>query len=339
MSIEAINEQLLRSVGVGVALFSGERFKLEFCNEVFTNWFEDASEDIELATLFPDLEWEAMLEEVAASGRYTTEHKLRKKRRTLVVAQTFTRAEVGGQGLYVLECQNITRIRELESMIESYSNMVERNTREIQREKEQVEKLLLNIMPRAAYEEYRDFGVVAPQRYHSVSVLVLEFVDFASSVKVLPPATLVSELSELYGSFDKIGDQLSCERIRTTGDSYRCMAGMQDPDAAHFRAVANAALRFIRYLKRRNENSSTTWRCRIGIGTGSVVGSMVGNQKYVYDVFGEAVNAALEARNLADDMEILTLEAELNSLGDSFATSPSAISAAREAGMISIVES
>lgn len=339
MSIEAINEQLLRSVGVGVALFAGEQFKLEFFNEVFGTWFEGAADNVELATLFPDLEWETMLNEVATSGRYTTEHKLRKKRRTLVVAQTFTRAEVGGQSLYVLECQNITRIRELESMIESYSNMVERNTREIQREKEQVEKLLLNIMPRAAYEEYRDFGVVAPQRYTSVSVLVLEFVDFAGSVEALPPATLVSELSELYGSFDRIGDQLSCERIRTTGDSYRCMAGMQDPDTAHFQAVANAASRFVRYLKRRNENSSNTWRCRIGIGTGSVVGSVVGNQKYVYDVFGAAVSAALQAQGLADEMEVLTLDAELNALGANLATSQPSFDTAQQAGMISIVES
>jgi hypothetical protein len=45
-----------------------------------------------------------------------------------------------GQALLVVECQNITRIRELESMIDSYSALVERNTREIEREKERVER-------------------------------------------------------------------------------------------------------------------------------------------------------------------------------------------------------
>jgi len=339
MSIEAINEQLLRSVGVGVALFAGDELKLEFQNDVFATWFEGTNGGDELQAVFPDLALDTMLNAVESEGQYTTEFRLRKKRRTLVVAQTFTRAEVGGQSLYVLECQNITRIRELESMIESYSNMVERNTREIQREKEQVEKLLLNIMPRAAYEEYRDFGVVAPQRYDSVSVLVLEFVNFAETVEQLQPATLISELNEIYSSFDRIGEQLSCERIRTTGDSYRCMSGMHNPDVDHVQAVANAATRFVRFMKRRNNNAETTWQCRIGIGTGSVVGSVVGNQKYVYDVFGQAVSAALEARALAGKMEVLALDAGLNQLGESVQKFSASSDEAQQAGLIALAES
>ena len=112
---------------------------------------------------------------LAADGRYVAEGSFRRKRRMLVVALTFTSTDAG---VVLLECQNITRMRELETMIESYSSMVERNTREIQREKERVEKLLLNIMPRAVYEEYKTFGTVTPQRYEPVSVLTLDFVDF-----------------------------------------------------------------------------------------------------------------------------------------------------------------
>lgn len=339
MSIEAINEQLLRSVGVGVALFAGNPLKLQFCNKVFSSWIERSDKGIELTTMFPDLDESVMRDEVESQGRFSTELKLRKKRRTLIVSQTFTLADIGEQNVYVLECQNITRIRELESMIESYSNMVERNTREIKREKEQVEKLLLNIMPRAAYEEYRDFGVVSPQRYESVTVLVLEFTNFAQSVEQLPPATLVSDLGELYSSFDRIGDQLNCERIRTTGDSYRCMAGMQDQSMPHTQAIAKAATRFIRYLKRRNENASTTWTCRIGIGTGAVVGSVVGNQKYVYDVFGAAVNAALKAQGLAGEMEVLTQGTELAKADESLRTTAPDSAEAMSEDMVAIVES
>lgn len=338
MSIEAINEQLLRSVGVGVALFAGERLELEFRNDVFSAWFEDAGDESGLRSLFPDLDVAALLQGVEAGGRYSTEVKLRKKRRTLVLAQTFTRADIGEQSLLVLECQNITRIRELESMIESYSNMVERNTREIQREKERVEKLLLNILPRAAYEEYRDFGIVAPQRHDSVSVLVLELVGFADKVERLPPATLVSELNELYGSFDRIGEQLSCERIRTTGDSYRCMAGMQGGGEAHLRAVAGAATRFIRYLNRRNANADNAWQCRIGIGTGSVVGSVVGNQKYVYDVFGAAVEAAVEARSHAAAMETLVLGSAVTESADGLRVTDPSTDAARRTGLVALVD-
>ncbi|MEM1346370.1 MAG: hypothetical protein AAGI34_17540 [Pseudomonadota bacterium] len=162
MSLQAINEQLLRAVGVGVALFDIEARQLRFANDVFAAWFEEAEIGADLATLFPDLDTDALTETLATGRRFSAEVRFRKKRRTTVIAQVFTSATLGDERLIVLECQNISRIRELEAMIESYSTMVERNTREIQREKEQVEKLLLNIMPRAAYEEYKAFGAVAP---------------------------------------------------------------------------------------------------------------------------------------------------------------------------------
>ena len=338
MSIEAINEQLLRSVGIGVALFSRDLLKLEFSNDVFESWFEESNLGDGIDAIFPTLDLDNMLTRVKEDGKYSTELKFRKKRRTIVVAQIFSLAEISGQELLVLECQNITRIRELESMIESYSNMVERNAREIQREKDQVEKLLLNIMPRAAYEEYRDFGVVAPQRLESVSVLVLEFSNFNDNVETLPPASLVSELNELYSSFDRIGDQLECERIRSTGDSYRCMSGMQDPNVDHLQSVATAATRFVRYLNRRNESANTKWICRIGIGTGSVVGSVIGNQKYVYDIFGTAVNAAVHARALASEMEVLMATQEMDDLGNRLQRLDAHSAAARDLGLIALAD-
>lgn len=338
MSIEAINEQLLRSVGVGVALFSDQHYQLEFSNDVFASWFPSTANDEPLTTLFPELNIDAMNLAFQENKSYSTELKFRIKRRTLVVAQTFTRTQVGDQMLIVLECQNITRIRELESMIESYSSMVERNAREIRREKEQVESLLLNIMPRAAYEEYKDFGVVAPHRHESVSVLVLEFTDFADHVNQLPPATLVSELNELFSAFDKISTLLGCERIRTTGDSYRCIAGMQDEEIEHTHAITKAAVRFVRFLAKRNTSSSNQWQCRIGLGTGSVVGSVVGSQKYVFDVFGEAVDTAMAARSQASKMEILMHSNHFSNLPDDVTTQATATATASQAGLVALRE-
>lgn len=305
MSIESINEQLLRSVGVGVALFSTTEQQLLFCNDVFKTWFEEANCNATLTTLFPDLQVDEMISFIEDSGSFEMEIQFRRKRRSLVISQTFSRAEVAGESIYILECQNISRIRELESMIDSYSKMVERNTREIQREKEQVEKLLLTVMPRSAYEEYKDFGAVTPQRYDGVSVLVLNFIEFNRQVDKVSPATLVSELNEIYTAFDRIGEQFSCERIRTSGDSYRCVAGMLDSSVDHLQAIGNAATRFARYLSKRNENSDIQWQCRIGIGYGSCIGSVIGSQKYVFDIFGDAVNRAESACASAQAMEVL----------------------------------
>ena len=304
MSIEAINEQLLRAIGVGVALLDRQSLKFNFFNDTFEDWFGDPAEAGSLRDLFEELDVDAMRDSIKQSGRYTTETRFKKKRRTLVIALDFTATTEGDQEILVLVCQNITRIKELESMIDSYSMMVERNTREIKREKEQVEKLLLNIMPRSVYDEYKTFGVVTPQLYDPVSVLMLDFVGFTEMVASQDPGVTVTELNDIYSAFDRIGEQFGCERIKTVGDAYITVAGLPDPTPDHAKAVANAAIRFIRYLERRNSSHPHQWKCRIGLSTGSVVGSVVGIQKYVYDIFGPAVNLASRLQEFSDPMQI-----------------------------------
>lgn len=305
MLIEAINEQLLRAIGVGVALLERKSMQFRFTNDTFEEWFGKPEAAGLIGDLFPELDAAALEKALSANGRFTAETTFKKKRRTMVVAVDFTAAaDQQTQEIVVLVCQNITRIRELESMIESYSMMVERNTRDIKREKEQVEKLLLNIMPRSVYEEFKTFGVVTPQLYDPVSVLMLDFVGFTEAVSRLEPSVTVSELNDIYTAFDRIGEQFGCERIKTIGDAYITVAGLPDATPDHAKSVANAAIRFVRYLGRRNSSHPIQWRCRIGLATGSVVGSVVGIQKYVYDIFGPAVNMASRLQEYAEPMQI-----------------------------------
>ena len=301
MTIEAINEQLLRAIGVGVALLDRQTLKFGFRNATFDDWFKGESQPTHLQQLFPELDVNAMQMDLTTAGRFTSEVQFKKKRRTLVIALDLTVAE---EDVLVLVCQNITRIKELESMIDSYSMMVERNTREIKREKEQVEKLLLNIMPRSVYEEFKTFGVVTPQMYDPVSVLMLDFVGFTDMVASQDPSVTVTELNDIYSAFDRIGEQFGCERIKTIGDAYITVAGLPDPTPDHAKAIANTAIRFVRYLTRRNLSHPHQWQCRIGLSTGSVVGSVVGIQKYVYDIFGPAVNLASRLQQFSDPMQI-----------------------------------
>ena len=305
MSIEAINEQLLRAIGVGVALLERDTLRFRFHNDTFAEWFGVADPDTLLSDLFPDFDVAALRAALETNARYSSETTFRLRRRPMSVAMTFNRADEGESSIIVLVCQNITRIKELESMIDSYSMMVERNTRELKREKEQVEKLLLNMMPRSVYEEYRTFGVVTPRLYEPVSVLCLDFAGFAAQVDALDPGVLVSELNDIYSAFDRIGEQFGCERIKTVGDIYITVSGMPDPCEDPARSVASAALRFVRYLSQRNQGRPVQWSCRIGLASGRVIGSVVGVQKYIYDVFGPAVSLASRLRDFSPPMKIV----------------------------------
>ncbi|MEM9148102.1 MAG: adenylate/guanylate cyclase domain-containing protein [Pseudomonadota bacterium] len=321
MTIEAINEHLLRAIGVGVALLDPTKLTLRFQNAVFWEWYSAPEIGSPITAVLPDLDIAAVQSGLEAEGRYQLETSVRRKRRTLVMALVFTRTS---EDLVLLECQNITRIRELESMIESYSAMVERNTRDLEREKERVEKLLLTIMPRQVYEEYKTFGVVVPQSYEPVAILTLDFLDFGERVRTVNPSMLISEMNDIQQAFDRIGEQFGCERIKTLGDTYVSVCGLTDPGEENAVAAAHAAIRFVRYLSRRNQNHPQTWSCRIGIACGLVIGSVVGAQRYVYDVFGPAVQASARLCDRAEAMEILADPALAPTLSATFGTEPTA---------------
>jgi adenylate cyclase len=318
MSIAAINEQLLRAIGVGVALLDLDSLRIRFSNDTFREWFGEIEIGQHLADLFAGLDVAAVRAALDGEGRYATETSFRVRRRTMTVAMAFNRALDGGEAMAVLVCQNISRIKELESMIDSYSMMVERNTREIKREKEQVEKLLLNIMPPSVYEEYKTFGVVTPRLYDPVAVIYLDFAGFADLFAAHEPGVIVSEINDIYTAFDRIGEQFGCTRIQAVPDFYMAAAGMPDQTEDYAQSAVSAAIRFLRYLEQRNESHPIKWACRIGIAAGPVVGSVVGVQKYIYDIFGPAVIQANSLRYHARPLQIAGNRALVDRLDERF---------------------
>ena len=300
----AINEQLLKSIGVGIAIIRFNDLRFFFHNSAFAEWFGDPEDSEIIKSTIAELR-ETAMESFRETGRYVGEIKIKPKRRTLVISLNLYLSEIDGEKMIVAECQNITRMRELEQMIDSYSNMVERNTRQLEREKERVEKLLLNLMPRKVYEEFKTFGVVTPQLYRNVSVLMLDFVGFTDFTEQNDPTVTLGELNDIFTAFDRIAEQFGVERIKTIGDAYMAVSGMPEPAPDHASAVASCAVRFLRYLERRNQSHRFKWEARIGLGSGAAVGSVVGVQKYVYDVFGPAVNMAARLEVFAKPMKIV----------------------------------
>ena len=315
MQLQDISARLFQSISVGICLVEADTGVIIFQNETFGTWFTTAVVGqvwgSDMPVTFSDLPSEKPIEV-----------RTKIKRRTLVIELTAHEAEYNGTRLIVVEGQNISRLRETEAMIDSYSDMVDRRTRELEREKTQVEKLLLNVMPRSVYEEYVTFGSVAPQLFEPVTVLMLDFVGFTKMAAAADPNVTVSELNEIFTAFDRISELHGCERIKTIGDCYMAVTGLPHPASDHAVSAARAAVKMMRYLERRNQTHVHKWRARIGIATGSVVGSVVGVQKYVYDVFGPAVNMASRLQAESEPMEITVCESMRDSLLDEFAIGP-----------------
>ena len=316
---------LLHTIGEGVAVVDPESLEVVFENARFFEWFPtDGELEDTLPHRLPALDLERGLARVDSRGSYAFETETGSGARKKSLAGELRRCELGGAPYLVVEARDVTKQREAEYLLDSYSKMVERNTRELEREKERVEKLLLNIMPKAVYEEMKDFGSAMPQRFDNATILMLDFVGFTSMAVSSDPTALIAELNDIFTVFDRVVDNFGCERLKTIGDAYLAVGGLPEASPDHAQNIGRVALRMRRYIERRNAShpGQEQWRCRIGIHSGPVIGSIVGVQKYVYDVFGPGVNLASRMEELAEPMQILVSEETYELIRDEFTLAP-----------------
>ena len=296
---------LLQSLRVGVAVVEPDGWEILFENGRFFGWFKPTGDDAErLSSRIPGLDLSRARARLDQGRPYSIETDVRDGARTVSLQVELRPETFDEQSLIVVEVQDISKRKEAEYMLDSYSKMAEKHARDLQKEKERVEKLLLNIMPRAVYEEIKDFGASTPQRFEHASVLMLDFVGFTEMAVSRDPSAIVSELNDIFSAFDRIVEMFGCERIKTIGDAYMAVSGLPEATPEHAANIGRVATRLRRYIERRNASHPTQWLCRIGINTGPVIGSIVGVQKYVYDIFGPAVNLAARLEALSEPMQI-----------------------------------
>lgn len=176
-----------------------------------------------------------------------------------------------------------------------YRNKV-RTNKILDAQKDQIEGLLLNILPASVAKELQDNGKAIPRYYESVSVLFTDFKGFTMLSQGMTPNDLVEELNAFFVAFDKIIQKYHLEKIKTIGDSYMCAGGIPDTNTSHPFDIVHAALEIREYIREKNKLKVAaglpSWDLRIGIHTGPVVAGVVGLNKYAYDIWGSTVNIA-----------------------------------------------
>ncbi|UYN94479.1 MAG: adenylate/guanylate cyclase domain-containing protein [Enhydrobacter sp.] len=318
-SISSAPADAVEAMATGIAVVLPKDWSVLYANPAFARMFAPAVEVCGLAEQMADVDLALVRRRLEERGHHAFEMERKVGARTLHLEMTM-RALAGGALL--IEARDASRRRQAELMLDSYSRLAEKNLRALEQEKARVERLLLNVMPRAVLQEMREFGTVSPQRFEAATVLMLDFVDFSEMAIVRDPAALVAELNDIFSAFDRISEMFGCERIKTNGDSYMAVSGMPEVAAEHAANVARASLRMRGYLERRNNANTNRWRCRIGIATGPLVGSIVGVNKYVYDIFGPAVNLAARLERVASPMQILVAQETVAALGADFRCEP-----------------
>jgi adenylate cyclase len=168
------------------------------------------------------------------------------------------------------------------------------------------ERLALGVPPNSIAERLQARPDVTEDAFSDVTVLVADVVGFAATTPASGAARLAQVLEEIFVLFDGLATERGLKKIKTLGNSYMAASGLPLPSADHAARAAHLSLDMIELLDRFNERNAFTLQVRIGIDSGKVVAGVIGRRLFLYDVWGEAVNAAtrMESHGVAGRVQV-----------------------------------
>jgi guanylate cyclase len=159
-------------------------------------------------------------------------------------------------------------------------------------EQAKAENLLLNILPRSIADRLKAQTRPIADQFESASILFADVVDFTPWSERLLPSEVVGYLDHLFSHFDALAERYGLEKIKTIGDCYMVAAGVPTPRADHARALALMAFDMLEAMRSNDELRHLGLELRAGINSGPVVAGVIGRKRFLYDLWGDAVNTA-----------------------------------------------
>ncbi|MBX7152239.1 hypothetical protein K1X84_11390 [bacterium] len=210
------------------------------------------------------------------------------------------------------------RVRQLIEHEKELTRLVDERTRDLKLERDKSERLLLNILPEPIAERLKTQEETIADSFAEVTVLFADIVDFTKLSARISPEELVGFLNDVFSAFDGLVEKHQLEKIKTIGDAYMIVSGLPNPRPDHALAMANMALDMQNELNKLNQAKNTSVQVRIGINTGPVVAGVIGKKKFIYDLWGDAVNTASRMESHGVPGCIQVTESTYTALKDQF---------------------
>jgi adenylate cyclase len=204
------------------------------------------------------------------------------------------------------------------TLLASFANQRNAALAALRVEQEKSELLLINILPRSIAERLKAASQTIADHFGSASILFADVVDFTPLAQRLPPAEVVGILDQLFSRFDTLLERHGLEKIKTIGDCYMAAAGVPDPSPDHARRAALLALDMREAVATSAVGDGFGLELRIGINSGPVIAGVIGSKRFLYDLWGDAVNTASRMESHSTPGEIQITRATYELLKDEF---------------------
>jgi guanylate cyclase len=189
-------------------------------------------------------------------------------------------------------------------------------------EQRYAEDLLLNILPGSIAERLKADPRRIADQFPAASVLFADVVDFTPRSVDLSAAEVVDLLDRLFSHFDELAEREGLEKIKTIGDAYMVASGVPEPRPDHAPALGRLALEMVSAMQPGGAMGDLGMQIRVGINSGPVVAGVIGRKRFLYDLWGDAVNTAsrMESHGVPNRIQVTRATYEL--LRDGFVLEP-----------------
>jgi len=176
--------------------------------------------------------------------------------------------------------------------------------KQIKREQEKSDKLLLNILPESIAERLKNGESLIADDFEDSTVLFADLAGFTKLSSTISATDVVMQLNSIFSLFDGLLIKYSLEKIKTIGDCYMLAGGLPKPDKNHAYSVARMSLEMLDIIKEINTKTNQSLKVRIGINSGPVAAGVIGKEKFIYDLWGDTVNVASRMETFGSNSKI-----------------------------------
>ena len=191
----------------------------------------------------------------------------------------------------------------------------------VSKERKKSDKLLLNILPAQTALELKKYGKASAKSHKEVTIVFADIKGFTRIAAGLSADVIVEMLDIYFGIFDQITEDYNLEKIKTIGDAYMFVGGLDGSPNSLNNAI-DASLEMIRktesMLDEMNDKYKTSFTFRFGLHIGEVVSGVVGSKKYAFDIWGDAVNIAARMEENSEPGRLNVTEETYNKVQEKY---------------------
>ena len=190
---------------------------------------------------------------------------------------------------------------------------------DLARAEDEARALLHNVLPPSiALRKLSGEHPIADD-FAQASLLFADIVDFTILSGRLDSTQVVTLLGDLFRRFDRIVARHGLEKIKTIGDCYMVAGGIPQPNPEHLERLMRAALEMMEAAARTRAPDGTPLCLRIGMHSGPVTAGVIGEARFIFDVWGDTVNLASRMESHGSAGRIQVTETVRAALGERYA--------------------